>query len=158
MQPRLLVKVLPRIAQVEPHRRNAGGPCRWFGRLVREAPGPQGRRLVAVGAVGPLPGRLPVCLGQVPGGIEMIAVDGIQLPVDLGGDRHGAIGRGQVEVLALPAAAGAAHAVFAQQAALLVVQVGPAEVLCIARLGAPQACEEVGDALQEAWFFFVLGR
>jgi len=82
-------------------------------------------------------------------------MDGVDAPIDLGRNRHGAIGRGQVEVLALAAAVGSAHAVVAQQAGVFIVEVGPAQVLCVARLGAPQAGEELLDALQQAQVFFV---
>ncbi len=82
-------------------------------------------------------------------------MDGVDAPIDLGGNRHGAIGRGQVEVLALASAVGAAHAVLAPQAGVFIVEVRPAQVFCVAGAGAPQAGEELLDALQQAQVFFV---
>ena len=155
MQPRLFVKVLPRVAQVKAHRRDAGGACRGGCRRIREAIGPQGGRFIPVGAVGPLPGGLAVGLRESARGIQVVTVDGVDAPIDLGGNRHGPAGRGQIEVLALAAAVGPAHAVVAQQAGVFIVEVGPAQVFCVARLGAPQAGEELLDALQQAQVFFV---
>ncbi len=155
MQPRLFVKGLPRVAQVKAHRRDAGAACRGGCRFVREAPGPQRRRFVSVGAVGPLPGGLAVGLRQAPGSVQVVRMDGVDAPIDLGRNRHGAAGSRQVKVLALAATIGPAHAVVAQQAGVFIVEVGPAQVFCVARLGAPQAGEELLDALEQAQVFFV---
>ena len=137
MQPALCVKVLPRVAQVEAHRRDAGAAGGGVGGFVREPFCPQRGCLIPVGGVGPLPGGLPVGLRQAPGRAQMVGVDGVQAAVDVCGHGDGALGCGQVQVLALPCALCAAHAVFAQQAAFFVVQVGPAQVFCIALGGVP---------------------
>ena len=137
MQPALCVKVLARVAQVEAHGRDVGGARRGVGGFVGEPFCPQRGRFVAVGGVGPLPGGLPVGLRQAPGRAQVVGVDGVQAVVDLCGNRDGALGCGQIDVLALPCALCSAHAVFAQQAAIFVVHIGPAQVFCIALGGAP---------------------
>ena len=150
MQPALFIKVLPRIAQVEAHGRDVGAARRRVGGFVREPLCPQRGCLIPVGGVGPLPGGLPVCLRQAPGRAQVVGVDGVEAAVDLCGHGDRPLGRGQVQELALPCAGCAAHAVFAQQAAFFVIQVSPAQVLCIALGGAPQAGEEVEQGLQQA--------
>ena len=155
MQPRLFVKGLARVAQVKAHRWDAGAARVWRGGVVREALGPQRGRFVPVGAVGPLPGGLAVALRESARGVQVVTVNGVDAPINLGGNRHGPAGSRQIEVLALAAAIGPAHAVVAQQAGVFIVEVGPAQVFCVARLGAPQAGEELLDALQQAQVFFV---
>ena len=156
MQPALFIKVLPRIAQVEAHGRDVGGARRGVGGFVREPFCPQRGGFVPVGGVGPLPGGLPVGLRQAPGCAQVVGVDGVQAVVDLCGHGDRPLGCGQIDVLALPCALCAAHAVFAQEAAVFVVQVSPAQVLCIALGGVPQAGEEVHQGLQQAGVFFLV--
>ena len=45
----------------------------------------------------PLPGHLPLLVGQAPGGVQVVRVDGVQAAIDLRRDGHGAAGRGQVD-------------------------------------------------------------
>ncbi len=156
MQPALCVKVLPRVAQVEAHGCDAGAAGAGVGGFVGEPFCPQRGCLVPVGGVGPLPGGLPVCLRQAPGRAQVVGVDGVQAVVDLCGNGNGALGCGQVQVLALPCALASAHAVFAQQAAFFVVHIGPAQVFGFALGGVPQLGEEVAQGLQQAGVFFVV--
>ncbi len=156
MQPALCVKVLPRVAQVEAHGCDAGAAGTGVGGFVGEPFCPQRGCLVPVGGVGPLPGGLPVCLRQAPGRAQVVGVDGVQAVVDLCGNGNGALGCGQVQVLALPCALASAHAVFAQQAAFFVVHIGPAQVFGFALGGVPQLGEEVAQGLQQAGVFFVV--
>ncbi len=156
MQPALFVKVLPRVAQVEAHGRDVGAARRGVGGFVREPFCPQRGCLVPVRGVGPLPGGLPVCLRQAPGRAQVVGVDGIQAVVDLCGHGDRPLGCGQVQVLALPCALCAAHAVFAQQAAFFVVHIGPAQVFGFALGGVPEAGEEVAQGLQQAGVFFLV--
>ncbi len=158
MQPALCVKVLPRVAQVEAHGRDVGAARRGVGGFVGEPLCPQRGGFIPVGAVGPLPGGLPVCLRQAPGGTQVVGVDGVQAAVDVCGNRDRPLGCGQVQVLALPCALASAHAVFAQEAAFFVVHIGPAQVFGFALGGVPQLGEEVAQGLQQARvFFFVQG-
>ncbi len=137
MQPALFVKVLPRVAQVEAHGRDVGAARRGVGGFIGEPFCPQRGCLVPVRGVGPLPGGLPVCLRQAPGRAQVVGVDGVQAAVDLCGHGDGALGCGQIDVLALPCALCSAHAVFAQQAAFFVVHIGPAQVFGFALGGVP---------------------
>ncbi len=161
VQPALCVKVLPRVAQVEAHGRDVGAARRGVGGFVGEPLCPQRGGFIPVGAVGPLPGGLPVCLRQAPGGTQVVGVDGVQAAVDVCGNRDRPLGCGQVQVLALPCALASAHAVFAQEAAFFVVHIGPAQVFGFALGGVPQLGEEVAQGLQQAGgfrvFFFVQG-
>ncbi len=82
-------------------------------------------------------------------------MDGVQAAVDVCRNRDGALGCGQVQVLALPCALASAHAVFAQEAAVFVVYIGPAQVFGFALGGVPQLGEEVAQGLQQAGGFRV---
>ena len=83
-------------------------------------------------------------------------MDGVQAVVDLCGHGDRPLGRGQIDVLALPSALASAHAVFTQEAAFFVVHIGPAQVFGFALGGVPQAGEEVHQGLQQAGVFFLV--
>ena len=125
MQPALCVKVLPRVAQVEAHGCDASAAGGGVGGFIGEPLGPQRGGFFTVRGVGPLPGGLPVCLRQAPGRAQVVGVDGVKAVVDLCGHGDRPLGCGQIDVLALPCALCSAHAVFAQEAAVFVVQVSP---------------------------------
>ena len=132
MQLRLFVEVLPRIPQVERDFRDAGGTRGRCGRLVGEPLGPYGGLLVSKRTVRPLPGHLPVGLGELSGRVQVVTVHGIGGAFEDGRNRHGAAGGGQVDVLGAAGAIAAARAVFGQQSAVFCVDVAVAQ-LCVRR-------------------------
>ena len=94
-QPRFLVPLLPRVAQVE-----ADGLCIAFDAAdirLRVPLRTLGRRCFSKPGDQPLPCHLPLLVGQAPGRVQVVTVDGIQPSVDLRCDGHGAACRGQVD-------------------------------------------------------------
>ena len=157
MEPRLLIKVLPRIPQVECDFWGAGRPRRRVGHLTRKPLGRRGRLLIPKRTVRPLPHRLPIGLGEFSGGVQVVAVHGVGLAVDHCRNGHGAIGRGQPQVLRAARGGGAAFTVFGQQAAVFCVHIGPAQFLGIAGGGAPEFAEEEVEQLLDEAGLFALG-
>ena len=163
MQLRLFVEVLPRVAQVERHFRDAGGTRARCGRLVGEPLGANRGLLISKRTVRPLPSYLPIGLSELSGRVQVVAVHGISGAFDDGRNRHGAAGGGQVDVLAGATAGAAAGAVFAQQAAVFGVHITPAQFLGVAGAGALQLAPEVQELLDQAGgflfaFFSVVGQ
>ena len=99
MEPRLPIKVLPRIPQVERDFLGAGRARSRVCHLTRKPLGRRGRLLIPKRTVRPLPHRLPIGLGEFSGGVQVVAVHGIGLAVDHCRNGHGPVGRGQPEVL-----------------------------------------------------------
>ena len=153
----LLIKVLPWIPQVERDFWNAGRPRRRRGHLAGKPLGRRGRLLIPKRTVRPLPHRLPIGLGEFSGGVQVVAVHGIGLAVDHCRNGHGAIGRGQPQVLRAARGGGAAFTVFGQQAAVFCVHIGPAQLLGIAGGGAPEFAEEEVEQLLDKAGLFALG-
>ncbi len=155
MQSTLFIKVLPRIAQVESdirHRRRAR--IRRGGWVYKPVLGRRGL-FIAKGTESPLPGDLFVALGQAPWRVQVVGVHGVVLAAGVGGYRHGACGRGQVDVVGAAGAVGPACAQLVQQAAVFIVVVLKAQFVCGAgRCGAgvaaPQVAKEGHQAGHEA--------
>ena len=157
MEPRLPIKVLPRIPQVERDFLGAGRARSRVCHLTRKPLGRRGRLLIPKRTVRPLPHRLPIGLGEFSGGVQVVAVHGIGLAVDHCRNGHGAIGRGQPQVLRAARGGGAAFTVFGQQAAVFCVHIGPAQFLGIAGGGAPEFAEEEVEQLLDKAGLFALG-
>ncbi len=102
MEPRLLIKVLPRIPQVERDFRDAGRPRRRHGHLTRKPLGRRGRLLIPKRTVRPLPHRLSIGLGEFSGGVQVVAVHGIGLAVDTAAMGMGPLAVGSHRYCALP--------------------------------------------------------
>ena len=141
MQLGLLVKVLPRIPQVELDFGNAGAARGRRDGLAREPLGSRRRLLVPERTVC-LPRGLPIGLGEFSGGVQVVAVYRIGLAFDHCRDRHGAADGGQVDVLGCACAVAAARAVFAQQAAVVGIHVAEAQFLGVAGARAPEFAPE----------------
>ncbi|MNV78230.1 hypothetical protein D3C71_1717090 [compost metagenome] len=63
-------------------------------------------------------------MGELARHFQVVAVHGVgHHPIDDGGNGHGAVGGGQVDVLGGASAGAGAHAVFAQQGAVVSVDV-----------------------------------
>ena len=157
MEPRLLIKVLPRIPQVECDFWGAGRVRRRDGHLTRKPLGRRRRLFIPKRTVRPLPHRLPIGLGEFSGGVQVVAVHGVGLAVDHSRNGHGPIGRGQPQVLRAARGGGAAFTVFGQQAAVFCVHIGPAQFLGIAGGGAPEFAEEEVEQLLDEAGLFALG-
>ena len=157
MEPRLLIKVLPRIPQVECDFWGAGRVRRRDGHLTRKPLGRRRRLFIPKRTVRPLPHRLPIGLGEFSGGVQVVAVHGVGLAVDHSRNGHGPIGRGQPQVLRAARGGGAAFTVFGQQAAVFCVHIGPAQLLGIAGGGAPEFAEEEVEQLLDKAGLFALG-
>ena len=157
MEPRLLIKVLPRIPQVECDFGGAGRPRSRVCHLTRKPLGRRGRLLIPKRTVRPLPHGLPIGLGEFSGGDQVVAVHGVGLAVDHSRNGHGPIGRGQPQVLRAARGGGAAFTVFGQQAAVFCVHIGPAQFFGIAGGGAPEFAEEEVEQLLDKAGLFALG-
>ena len=157
MEPRLLIKVLPRIPQIERDFRGAGRTRCRVGHLTRKPLGRRRRLFIPKRTVRPLPHGLPIGLGEFSGGVQVVAVHGIGLAVEHCRNGHGPVGRGQPQVLRAARGGGAAFTVFGQQAAVFCVHIGPAQFLGIAGGGAPELAEEEVEQLLDKAGLFALG-